>query len=113
MINEPRPMLDVLRAHRLACLVGAAAAEQCARLLPELYHGKELARLLLAYAERADYYRMALASVEAQIAALPRHDIYPAQAQANLRALVAGRDAGQVTAREFRERRAYIMRHRI
>ncbi len=69
-IDCETPLLDTLNAHRLTNLLGAVAAERCAEQLTTLYSGIELTRLLAAYAERAAHYRVCLASVDAQIAAL-------------------------------------------
>jgi hypothetical protein len=101
MITEPTPLLDHLNAHALACRIGIAAAERCAALLPGIYHGVDLERLTEAYTRRADHFRLCLSIVEAQIAALPKQDIYPERARAEWRTLVLAHRAGHVTWREF------------
>jgi hypothetical protein len=95
------PTYDALRNHRLSCLLGIEAAERCKVAITTIYTGVELERLTEGYTRRADYFRLALATVEAQIAALPKHDIYPTEAQTAFRTLVLARRAGQVTPREF------------
>ena len=109
MLDEPTPTYYRLRAHRLSCLLGIEAAEQCKKTLPSVYTGDELARFTEAYTRRADHVRLALATVEAQIAALPKHDIYPTEAQAAFRTLVLARRAGHVTTREIGQR-AWMLR---
>jgi hypothetical protein len=106
------PQYDVLRTERLRCILGAEAAERCAASLEGIYHGIELERFKAAYARRAADYRIVLASIEAQIAAMPRHDIYPTQAQTDFRLLVLARREGQVTPREFGLRAWWIRRVR-
>jgi hypothetical protein len=112
MTNEKPPLFDVLRNQRLAAIVGAEAAERCGALLEELYHGIELERFKAAYARRAADYRAALARIDAQIAAMPKNEIYPSQAQTDFRLLVLARREGQVTHREFGMQAWWIRRHR-
>jgi hypothetical protein len=95
------PTYDQLRNHRLSCLLGIEAAERCRAAITGIYTGIELERLTDGYTRRADHFRLALATVDAQIAALPKVECYPTEAQAAFRTLVLARRAGHVTTREF------------
>jgi hypothetical protein len=113
MLDDERPpQYDILRTERLRCILGAEAAERCGKILGELYHGIELERFQEAYARRAADYKMVVASLDAQMAALPRNEAYPTQSQTDFRLLVLARRAGQVTRREFGLRAWWIRRHR-
>lgn len=112
MLTEPLPTYDVLRNHRLTCILGIEAAERTIGVLPDVHSGPELSRLLEGYERRRESYKGMLALVEARIAALPKNEIYPTEAQTAFRTLVLARRAGQVTLAEFGQRAAFLRRAR-
>lgn len=105
MINEPTPAYDTLRAYRIAYQLGVAQSERC--LLME-----ELRPHWPGYERRKQDYALALSLVDAQIAALPKHEIYPTTAHEATRALSRARKAKQVTWREYGLRMWFLRRAR-